>query len=52
MQISSQNDGKNLKNPKILLIFLKICTFWKNGDFVKNILGKNLIFFSFDFDNF
>ena len=33
---------------KYILFYLKICTFWKNGDFVKNILEKK----SCDFDIF
>ena len=32
--------------------FIKICIFWKNDNFVKNILVKTLIFFSCDFDIF
>ena len=29
---------------KYILFFLEICTFWKNGNFVENVLGKKFIF--------
>ena len=32
------------RTQKYILFFLKICTFWKNGDFVKKYFGKKLIF--------
>ena len=37
--------GRTSRIRKYILLFLKICTFWKKGDFVKNILGKKLCFF-------
>ena len=47
-----KNNGKNLQNPKIYLIFHKnLHLFFKNGDFVENILEKKLIF-SFNFEIF
>ena len=36
---------------KYILFFLKCCTFWKSGDFVKIFYEKGL-FFSCDFDFF
>ena len=43
--------GRTSRIRKYILFFLKIRTFWKNDDYVKNILEKKL-FFSRDFDIF
>ena len=37
--------GGTSRIRKFILFFLKICTFLKNYDFVKDILGKKIIFF-------
>ena len=37
--------GRTSRTRKYILFLLKLWTFWINGNFVKNILGKHLIFF-------
>ena len=37
--------GRTSRIRKCILFFQKSVQFWKNSDFVKNILGKKLIFF-------
>ena len=43
--------GRTSRMQKYMLLFLNICTFWENNNFI-TFLERKRLFFSCDFDNF